>query len=60
MHSLGEFTPLEQHQFQSEDLGAFWSELVADSFPRETMFDIVDLGGNAVGGSSFTGVWVQK
>ena len=21
MHSLGEFTPLEQHQFQSEDLG---------------------------------------
>jgi hypothetical protein len=54
VHSLGEFTPLEQHQFQSEDVGTLLK------FPRETMFDIVDLGGNAVGGSSFTGVWVQK
>jgi hypothetical protein len=52
--------PYQSRLQYAQRLGAFWSELVADSFPRETMFDIVDLGGNAVGGSSFTGVWVQK
>jgi hypothetical protein len=44
----------------AQRLGAYWSELVADSFPKETMFDIVDLGGNHVGGSGITGIWVQK
>jgi hypothetical protein len=44
----------------AQRLGELWSASVSDSFPKETMFDIVDLSGNIVGGSGLLDIWVQK
>jgi hypothetical protein len=54
------FLPYQMRLQHAQRLQTFWSEVVAESYPRETMFDIVDITGNHVGGSGLTGVWVQK